>query len=366
MREYCSRSVQMWPLVLFWTLLLMPQLTYAGDLDSPAEPTEPGSAMYTLSDIFHRLNTGADGSPTVYEEPVVGPVVGTGYTLNEIMDKAPIVDDVDGADAEHVLNGKTFWGLLSGFWGMHVGTMPNIGAQNITPSASAQTISTGYHNGSGQVAGDVDLVSTNIRSGVNLFGVAGDVNVVDTSSGDAVAADLRSGKKAWADGSEILGSLPTQTLSASSVNVQAGYYESTTLSTVDSDLVASNIKENVSLFGVTGTLASGGPSIDTISITMDALGSGWNGYPFWAQKMKHAGTILNFQIYAETAAGGQISLYKNGSPILGSPAAFVNDTVVEASVSSPSFSVNDVFKLVMNNASGEHYPLICTLIVQYE
>jgi hypothetical protein len=35
--------------------------------------------------------------------------------------------------------------------------------------------------------------------------VAGDPNVVDTSSGDAAAGDIASGKKAWVDGSEITG-----------------------------------------------------------------------------------------------------------------------------------------------------------------
>jgi len=35
--------------------------------------------------------------------------------------------------------------------------------------------------------------------------VAGHVNVVDTSSGDAVESDILLGKRAWVDGSEITG-----------------------------------------------------------------------------------------------------------------------------------------------------------------
>lgn len=97
------------------------------------------------------------------------------------MAKAPQVDASNGAATANVLLGKTFWGLLSGGgWGLLTGTMPDNGAVMITPGPSAQAIAKGYHNGSGRVEGDAGLVSGNIRSGVTIFGVAGDPNVVDT------------------------------------------------------------------------------------------------------------------------------------------------------------------------------------------
>jgi len=43
----------------------------------------------------------------------------------------------------------------------------------ITPGTSAQAISAGYHNGSGSVAGDANLVAANIKAGVTIFGVTG-------------------------------------------------------------------------------------------------------------------------------------------------------------------------------------------------
>jgi hypothetical protein len=48
-------------------------------------------------------------------------------------------------------------------------------------------------------------LSSNIKNGVTLFGVAGDPNVVDTSSGDAVATEILTGKKAWVAGIEVTG-----------------------------------------------------------------------------------------------------------------------------------------------------------------
>jgi Protein of unknown function (DUF1566) len=48
------------------------------------------------------------------------------------------------------------------------------------------------------------------------------------------------------------------TLSNTSLTVQAGYYAATTLDAVDTDLTAGNIKKNVVIFGVTGTLETAG------------------------------------------------------------------------------------------------------------
>ncbi len=47
------------------------------------------------------------------------------------------------------------------------------GQENFTPGTSTQMISKGYHDGTGKVAGDADLVPGNIKYGVNIFGVEG-------------------------------------------------------------------------------------------------------------------------------------------------------------------------------------------------
>lgn len=58
------------------------------------------------------------------------------------------------------------------------GTMPSKTAQTFTPSTSNQTISAGqYLSGTQTILGDTDLVSDNIRSGVNIFGVNGNMIV---------------------------------------------------------------------------------------------------------------------------------------------------------------------------------------------
>ena len=74
------------------------------------------------------------------------------------------------AGAADVLSGKTF----SSNAGLGVtGTMVNVGHQNVMPGTAPAAIIQGYHDGTGAVAGDPDLVATNIAADVDIFGVVG-------------------------------------------------------------------------------------------------------------------------------------------------------------------------------------------------
>ena len=66
---------------------------------------------------------------------------------------------------------------------------------------------------------------------VPLASGSGNAKFVDTDSGDAVAGDLRDGKKAWVDGVEVTGNKPENdssdvTVSGKTVSVPAGIYDS--------------------------------------------------------------------------------------------------------------------------------------------
>ena len=100
----------------------------AGSLNSPSVPGNITSSFYTLEDIYKRLDAGTTGTPSVFTEPAAWTEDGVMHTLSEIMGKAPVVDDTNGAAITDVLAGKTFWGLKSGAWGPRTGTMVNVGA----------------------------------------------------------------------------------------------------------------------------------------------------------------------------------------------------------------------------------------------
>ena len=69
-----------------------------------------------------------------------------------------------------------------------------------TLSDTTTAVPEGYYAATDLASVDPDLNTGNIRSGTTVFGLAGDPNVVDTSSGDAVAGEILSGKTAWVDG----------------------------------------------------------------------------------------------------------------------------------------------------------------------
>lgn len=193
------------------------------------------------------------------------------------------------------------------------GTMPNIGAQTIVPAAAGNIISLGYHDGTGGIAADADFVAGNIKAGVDIWNILGTYetpitgdalvsevfsgktfysndstvkltgtfapNAADikaqvtianvegtfTADGDATNADILLNKIAYANGAQVVGTIPTITeglgsftgVVGTTIKILApeGYYDGvTSLATVaDLALLAENIKAGVTIFGVTGT-----------------------------------------------------------------------------------------------------------------
>ena len=116
--------------VVIGLLLAAAGSVLAGSLNPTVGPTASGSQMYTLQQIYDRLATGAaTAKMTAFTEPTSGPTAGTMRTLDEIMAKAPVLDNTNGATADQVLFGKTFWGLTAGAWGPQTGTFSFVGAR---------------------------------------------------------------------------------------------------------------------------------------------------------------------------------------------------------------------------------------------
>lgn len=166
---------------------------YAGTITPPSGT--PAAQFYTLSEIYNFINSNTTATEGTHSFTFGSALSGSGYTLTQIYSSLASL-----IDATKVLTGTTYLGTA--------GTMANNGAFALAAGAADQAVTAGYYSG-GTLTGDADLISGNIKSGADIFGVAGDSNVVDTSSGDAAAGDIANNKIAFVDGSSMTGSMFT-------------------------------------------------------------------------------------------------------------------------------------------------------------
>ncbi len=101
---------------------------FAGSLDAPSAPGATSS--YTLDAIWNRLNDGTDGTQSTFTEPGATPTA-TGHTIDDVMSKAPVKDDTNGATPADVLSGKTFWRLTTTGWGLQTGTAASMPTETV-------------------------------------------------------------------------------------------------------------------------------------------------------------------------------------------------------------------------------------------
>ena len=177
------------------------------------------------------------------------------------------------ADSQ-VLAGQTYYN--TDLKAKRTGAMTNRGAWNSSGLAAgaAVTVPAGYHNGGGKVTAK-DLVSQ--------------------TSGDATAAQIWTGKKAWVNGKQITGTLATQGGSTTTPGTAAKtivtpnkIVTGSIIVAGDANLVPGNIKKNVSIFGVKGTFEG------YVADTTDLFDNGNNAAGF---SLNRDGQITGGAIY---------------------------------------------------------------------
>lgn len=158
-----------------------------------------------------------------------------------------------------------------------IATGATLQSKSVTPGASQKTVTpdSGY-DGLSQVvvAGDADLVAGNIKSGVDIFGVTGSYapasvqlqskSVSPSTSAQTVVAD--SGYDGLSQVTVAGAPLQTRTVTPTAAGLEVTKSSSSWYGLLkvnvngDANLVAENIKKDISIFGVTGTYegSSGG------------------------------------------------------------------------------------------------------------
>jgi len=288
-------------LVVLISVFIIFTVVQAGTITPPSGT--PGAQFYTLSEIYTRLTTNATSTVGGHSFTFADSLAGTGRTLTEIYNAIPTIDPTK------LLDTATYLGVTG-----------SITTQTL--SADSVNVPAGYY-GAGNALNvvDVDLAAGNIKKDIAIFGITGTLygdtdptkvltvasatgtynadnliaenvkkditfGVADTGTlapdGTATDTDCLDTKTFYSGDSwtQKIGSIATQTLSADSDTVNAGYYAATTLHGVDTDLTASNIGANASIFGVAGTLLknlfTGSDRSDRLStVTLNTGGSGY-------------------------------------------------------------------------------------------
>lgn len=132
---------------------------------------------------------------------------------------------------------------------------------------------------------DADLIATNIKSGVSIFGVTGNVTpayaACSEDSGTVNAAQCSTSANRYVSsvvGANItLWNNPTQSTSVTST-IPDGYYKTKSITFTDADLVASKILTGVDIFGVTGNVIAAYANCTNNSLNATACSTAVNSY----------------------------------------------------------------------------------------
>jgi hypothetical protein len=134
--------------------------------------------------------------------------------------------------------------IFAGSDGIATGTMPNNGALNYTPTTSSQSIPAGYTSGGvvNPVTSSIDanIIPSNIKLGTTILGVAGNLEP-DKPDQTKTATPTTSQQVIEPDTGYELASVTINPVTSS----------------IDANIQARNIKKDVTILGVTGTLESG-------------------------------------------------------------------------------------------------------------
>lgn len=166
------------------------------------------------------------------------------------------------ATASDIIDGKTAY--ING--NLVEGSITSKPATIYTPSTKNQIINSGqYLSGNQTIEGDENLIAANIKNGVNIFGVTGThAGASELTEATVTDEDIKSGKIAYGNnGEKVTGSMytvDTKTVITPSIKDQilkAGFYNVITVQG-DTNLVPTNIKKGINIFGITGVYEGGG------------------------------------------------------------------------------------------------------------
>ena len=150
-------------------LVLLSQMAWGGNLDSPGTPPSAGSGLYPLQALYDYLDSGSPPTPATTFQGPMAPPGSTGKTTNEIYDHIRSRFEACDVTPDDVVDTATFFSTDPADWGPRRGAMTT---QTLDPGTTNQVA--GLYGAFDLSAVDPDLTTGNIRSGTTVFGLAGD------------------------------------------------------------------------------------------------------------------------------------------------------------------------------------------------
>lgn len=237
------------------------KVTVSGDANLVADNIKSGVSIFGVQGTLTSLDTSdanaAAGDIRTGKTAYVNGSKITG-TLNPGIDTS----DAD-ATAENIDSGKTAY----------------VKGQKITGTSTK--VNTSDANA---VAGDIATGKTAYVNGVKLTGTHTCPPGLDTSDANATAADILTGKTAYVNGLKVTGSIPsveaaTITPGTLDQTINAGQYVAGAQTIKgEPNLLAENIKNGVSIFGVSGTYQPSGIDTSDATATADQILEGATAY----------------------------------------------------------------------------------------
>ncbi len=227
-------------------------------------PTTAKTAAGAIAELFTNVSDGKTVVAAAITDKGVPTVASDTFAvMADHIGAIPVGPDTSDATATvvDILTSKTAYGATGT---RLTGTMPNRGGMSLTPRMEDVEIPVGYHDGTGKVIGDPDLIPSNVKAGVNIFGVNGKAEVIDTTEitgSAAMPAHILTGRAGFVNGARVAGNMANQgamnttaTLQNQQVAIPAGYHNGSGKVTVSiSNLTATNIANGVNVGGIVGT-----------------------------------------------------------------------------------------------------------------
>ena len=223
-------------LVVLISVLAIFAIVKAGSLNPSSDPA---ATFFTLENIYSRLTTNATSTEGGHVFSPGASPAGSLYTLEQIYGAIPTI--VPGTVK-----------LNTSYLGIDGTLVPSGGTATTTQVCSGQTYYGANQSNWTLATGGLSIVSSTMLTSATYCGITGNI--------------------------------ATQTLSSATTTVSAGYYNATTLNTVDTNLNANNILSGITIFGINGTALSGASLVDTgqtkcydLAGAIITCGSAYNG-----------------------------------------------------------------------------------------